>query len=253
MTMKNFKCGLCSVSFRENSSEEILRAMTAAGLKYIEWGSDIHAPPHNTENLTTIAELQEKYGIVCSSYGTYFRIGSTPQSELTEYIRAARILGTDVLRLWCGVKGSASLTPAEREELISCSKDCARLAESEGVVLAMECHTGTYTDTTESILDLMSAVDSPAFRMYWQPNQFRTDVENLVQAKAVAPYTVNIHAFNWVGNDKFPLADATKLWQDYLACFCGDETVLLEFMPDGRIESLAAEADALRKIKGAVL
>lgn len=248
MTIKNFKCGLCSVSFRENTPDEILRAMGGLGLEYIEWGSDVHAPAHDTDNLKRIAELQEKYGIACSSYGTYFRIGQTPQSELAQYISAARILGTNVLRLWCGVMGSASMSAEERVELISCCKDCARLAESEGALLAMECHGWTYTDTTESILDLMNEVDSPAFRMYWQPNQYRTAEENLAQAKAVAPYTVNIHAFNWAGNDKFPLADAIELWREYLACFSGEETVLLEFMPDGSTDSLKAEAEALGQI-----
>ena len=42
--MAVFKPGLCSVSFRENSPEEILQAMADAGLWYIEWGSDVHAP-----------------------------------------------------------------------------------------------------------------------------------------------------------------------------------------------------------------
>ena len=96
--------GLVSVSFRDRAPEEILKEMTCAGLTHIEWGSDVHAPCADTARLREIADLQAAYGITCSSYGTYFRLGKTPLSELCAYIAAAKILGTDTLRLWCGTK-----------------------------------------------------------------------------------------------------------------------------------------------------
>ena len=57
-----------------------------------------------------------------------------------------------------------------------------------------------------------------------------------------------IHVFNWQGKAKYPLAAAADVWQRYLACFPEKIPLLLEFMPDGRIESLAAEAAALRAL-----
>ena len=113
---KRYDLGLVSVSFRKNSPEEILNAASAAGLSFIEWGSDVHAPCHDTERLKEIAALQKEYGIVCSSYGTYFRLGETRIEELETYIQAAKILGTDLLRLWCGVKSGKDMTKEEREE-----------------------------------------------------------------------------------------------------------------------------------------
>ena len=56
-----------------------------------------------------------------------------------------------------------------------------------------------------------------------------------------------IHAFNWEGDSKYPLGSAKEIWREYLGVF-GGGTVLLEFMPDGKIESLAGEAAALKKI-----
>lgn len=38
------KTGSVSISFREHSPDEIIKAAVAAGLKYIEWGADTHAP-----------------------------------------------------------------------------------------------------------------------------------------------------------------------------------------------------------------
>jgi hypothetical protein len=54
--------------------------------------------------------------------------------------------------------------------------------------------------------------------------------------------------FNWSGKEKYPLADATEIWKKYLAELGGYKTLLLEFMPDGSIDSLKREAEALRVI-----
>ena len=78
----SFNLGLCSISFRKNTPQEILTEMKNAGLLYIEWGSDVHAPQKDIKKLTNIANLQKEYNIKCSSYGTYFRIGVTPTEEL---------------------------------------------------------------------------------------------------------------------------------------------------------------------------
>ena len=244
--MAVFKPGLCSVSFRGNSPEEILRAMTDAGLRCIEWGSDVHAPYTDTDKLTHIASLQSEYGIVCSSYGTYFRIGETDTEELYGYIRAAEILGTKLL--WCGAKGSAAFDEAEKKQFFDTCRRVAQIAEECGVTVAMECHQWTYTDTAESIIELMSEVDSPNFRMYWQPNQYRTVEENIHHIEMTKKHVTTVHAFNWDGSEKFTLSESAEVWREYLSRLDGEHHVLLEFMPDDRLESLGAEADALRGI-----
>ncbi len=242
--MKN-RLGLVSVSFRNRTPREILTAMKECGLTHIEWGSDVHCPPGKAEE---IALLQKEYGIVCSSYGTYFYLGSNPISELHSYIEAAKALGTNVLRLWCGNKNSQDYSESEKAELFSECKKAAELAEESGVILCMECHIRSYTNKKESALELMKAIDSPSFRMYWQPNQFRTEEENIAYASLLSLYTVNIHVFNWKETKMYPLNDAKDIWKKYLSCFDDDKTLLLEFMPDGRLETLKTEAEALKEI-----
>lgn len=241
----SYNLGLCSISFRKYMPEEILQAMKAANLSVIEWGSDVHCPP---EIAAEIAALQHRYGITCCSYGTYFRLSVTPICELEQYIKAAKALGTTVLRLWCGDKNSEDYTQSEKNALFAVCKAAAEIAETEGVTVCMECHNNTYTNTCASALELMNAVNSPHFRMYWQPNQYRSEEENFAYAKAIAPYTVNIHVFNWKGKEKYPLCEANSIWREYLSYFTGVKNLLLEFMPDGKLESLAAEAAALKEI-----
>ena len=241
----SFKLGLCSISFRKNTSEEILAAMKTAGLEVIEWGSDVHCPP---EKAKEIAKLQKQYGIRCCSYGTYFKIGVTPTEELEKYIVAAKTLGTNVLRLWCGDKNSEDYAESEKAELFGTCKAAAEIAKAEEVTLCMECHNKTYTNRKESALELMETVNSQNFRMYWQPNQLRSTDENLEYAKLLAPHTQNIHVFNWKASEKYPLNEAQDVWRQYLANFKGNHALLLEFMPDGRIETLKTEAEALKEI-----
>lgn len=250
MKEDNYRLGLVSVSFRQHSPEEILPAVKAAGLSCIEWGSDVHAPCDDTERLREIARLQREYGIACASYGTYFRLGETPLEELEKYIRAAAILGTNILRLWCGRKSGADMTEEARGELLSLCRKAADIARANGVILCMECHRKTFTEVPEDAVMLMEAVHSPHFRMYWQPFQWQSARQNLENAQKIAPYSAHIHVFNWKGDLKLPLAEAVAEWQDYLRALPVPRTLLLEFMPKGTLQELAGEAAALRAIIG---
>lgn len=245
--------GLVSISFRALSPEALITLVKAAKLSCIEWGSDVHAPCTDEAALNKIIRLQAESGIACCSYGTYFRLGQNPLSELPEYIRAAKKLGTHILRLWCGTKGSSDYTPQELEALYGECRRAAALAEAEDVTLCMECHNGTLTDRKEAALALMEAVSSPSFRMYWQPNQHRTPEENCAYAAALAPYITHIHVFNWEGANRYPLAESIDLWKKYLQILGKNHTLLLEFMPDDDPNSLPREADALRAIIGGCL
>ena len=243
-----YKTGLVSISFRSLSVEELVNKVKDAGLEYIEWGSDVHAPKDDIKKLEMIAKLQEETGIKCSSYGTYFRFMKDDPEELRGYIKAAKILGTDILRLWCGTKGSKDMTSEELEDLYKDAEKAAKIAEENGVKLCMECHNDTLTDWKEPALALMQRVNSPAFRMYWQPNQHRSLEENIAYAKMLAPYTEHLHVFNWAGDKRFPLIDGVEIWKTYLKEFSDDKYLLLEFMPDDKIETLPTEANALREI-----
>ncbi|MBQ3508092.1 MAG: TIM barrel protein [Clostridia bacterium] len=248
--MNAYELGLVSVSFRKHTPEEIVKAVKSAGLSCIEWGSDVHAPCRDTGRLQEIARLQEVYGIICSSYGTYFRLGYTPLEELPDYITAAKILGTNILRLWGGTRKGEDMTEEELADFTDTCRKAASMAEEAGVILCLECHIQSITQTPDYGVALMEAVNSPHFRTYWQPFQWLDTEGSLAIGLAYAPYAEHLHVFNWHGSERFPLADAVEDWKRYLAAFTTPRTLLLEFMPDDRIESLSAEADALREIVG---
>ena len=242
------KTGVVSVSFRQLSVDEVIKYAKDAGLSAIEWGSDVHAPYTDKEKLEYIAAAQKESGIVCSSYGTYFKLGEHDVNELYGYVEAAKILGTNILRLWCGNKNYSDLTPEEREFMISECKKAAKIAEECGAIFCMECHNRSFTNTLAGALDLMNTINSPAFRMYWQPSTTAPVEDNIEYAKAIAPYTYNIHVFYYVEGKKNWLKNGIETWEKYLDNFDGDRYLLLEFMPDNSPESLKGEAEALARI-----
>lgn len=253
MAEKKYNLGVVSVSFRPHTPKVIAEAAKEAGLSFIEWGSDVHAPCRELEKLREIVRIQEASGIKCSSYGTYFTLGETPIDELKYYAEAAKILGTDILRLWCGTKCGNKYTSAEREALIGQCVEAAEIAEAEDVTLCMECHLFTFTEVLADAVTLMKTVDSPNFCMYWQPFQTGRSVEeNLEYAEAIAPYSRHIHVYQWKGNERFSLDEGVDEWRRYLEKFTTPRTLLLEFMPDDKLTSLKGEAEALRKIIGEI-
>ncbi len=249
--MNKYNLGVVSVSFRDHTPKEIAEAARDAGLSCIEWGSDIHAPCREVEKIKEIVSVQDAYGIKCSSYGTYFTLGETPIDELKYYIEAAKILGTDILRLWCGTKCGNEYSPEARQALIEESVKAAEIAKGEGATLCMECHPFTFTEILSDTLELMKKVNSPNFGMYWQPFQMKKTVEdNLTYAEAISEYVRHIHVYQWKGELHLSLNEGIGEWQRYLEKFTTPRTLLLEFMPDGKITTLKGEAEALRKITG---
>lgn len=248
MSALKHRIGMASVSFRELSPRQILSASKAAGLDVIEWGSDVHAPATDIEAIKNIVELQNEFGISSSSYGTYFRIGTNTAEELCDYIAAAKMLGTNILRVWCGGKPEVNIEGEAREAFIAECQNLARVAEENGVVLCMECHKNTFTEKLSNTLELMERVNSKSFLMYWQPFLNLTIEENLEYAEKISEYTVHIHAFNIKEKVRYSLADGIEEWKSYVSKFTPPHTLLLEFLPHNDINELKDEADALRKI-----
>lgn len=245
-----YRAGLVSITYRQLSHREVIDLAADAGLDCIEWGSDIHAPVGDAARLADIASYSRERGIQCCSYGTYFRLGLHPLDDLRTYIEAARTLGTRVLRIWAGNKNYTDMTDSERTALIDEARRAAALAEREGVTLCFEWHAETMTNCLEGALSLMEQVDSPALRLYWQPSQYRSFEQNLAEAKRIAPYTVNLHVFQWElvpGTIvRHPLADGRKAWTQYLSCFDGTQNALLEFVPDDDPALLTREVATLK-------
>ena len=252
--------GLVSISFRSLPATEVIALAKGAGLDCIEWGSDIHAPPPvasasdfaaRREILQSIAKTTRDSGLKVSSYGTYFRLGTTPVEEFQAYIDAAAILGTRIIRVWAGTKSYSEMSGADFAILADAASNVAEMAAAAGATVCLECHPNTATDCLEGTRRLLCAVASPALAMYWQPNQYHDLEWNTEYLRWIAPVVKVAHVFNWKSDEggavtRLPLRDGVDTWRKYLEELPRDIPLLLEFMPNNHPDELAAEAAVLR-------
>jgi 3-dehydroshikimate dehydratase len=100
------RVGLCSVTLRALSAEEVVDTAVRAGLHRIEWGADVHAPPVDTDRLRAVREISLERGMVVSSYGSYWRAGTHPDSDAQAVVKAAEAIGAPRIRIWAGQVGT---------------------------------------------------------------------------------------------------------------------------------------------------
>jgi 3-dehydroshikimate dehydratase len=231
--------GLCSVTLRALSIEDVAGAAAAAGLEAIEWGADVHVPPGDL----AAARRARDAGPAVASYGSYFRAGD-PLDEFERVLDTARALGAPRVRIWAGRVGSAQATAGQRAAVAEGVRAAAELAGE--IEVALEFHGGTLTDDPASAVALLEAAGGA--RTYWQPPQGAPDDVALAGLRAVAPWLSAVHVFSWWPRDeRRPLAARSALWREALA-LAGDVDALLEFVPGDDPAVLAREAATLRAL-----
>lgn len=246
-----YRTGLASIAFRHLSVEDVIAAAKNAGLSYIEWGSDIHAPCTDLENIRRVRRLTEEAGLACSSYGAYFNIVKDAPEDIRGYIAAAKELGVSTIRIWCSGH-PYELTAEEIEKRYDACREIAKIAEKEGVMICAECHSGNLTHDLASSLAFMEAVNSPNFRMYWQPCELLTTEENIAFAKATAPYVTNVHVYYYVNKTHTPLSEGKEGWTEYIRALGTERLFILEHLPEHNEAYLPRQADTLRHILNSI-
>ena len=248
--------GLVSVSFRALTCEEIITLAKQNGLRVIESGADVHVPVGDTGRARDVYEKTAAAGLTVAAYGSYYRLGQCPtrerqQEEFSKVLTNAKLLHTDTVRIWAGSKGSAEYTESEKQKLVREAALLADEAKQAGVRLCLECHPHTLTDEKDAAVALMRSIDRENVSMYWQPNQYKSHEANRLYLQAILPWLVNLHIFNWHGEEKQPLTLAKEEWKTYFDLVRSDgkrHCCLLEFMPDGKKESLPQEAATLKSL-----
>lgn len=244
--MMENKAGLVSISFRKHTPQELAAEAARCGLGMIEWGGDVHAPAGDVVVAEAVKNFTQNAGLQCPTYGSYFRLGAMPEGEEAKVAASAKTLGSNIIRVWGGVKGSAELTEDEYKALVAAARKTCR--ELKDFTVALECHMNTVTDDYNYSLRFLNDVAEDNLAMYWQPHQFKTTEYNLQAAKALAPFVKNVHVFHWRERNRYPLAGEVDLWKRYAEIIGTDVPYMLEFMPDDRLETLEAEAKALLEI-----
>lgn len=242
------KTGLFSVTFRPYTKEKIVDLTAEAGIDSLLWGGDVHVRHGDLKAAEDARALCRAQGIDTEVYGSYYHVDGNGFDAVTA---TARELGSGVIRVWAGKKGSADTTEEERAALVSQLRRDAEIAKKLGMTLAFEYHGGTLTDNAESALRLIEDAACDNVRLHWQPNQYRDFDFNVKALRRVAPYVDAVHVFAWIGNDKFPLSTQEKEWRHYfdiLGEYGKCSLAAMEFVPIECREDLLRDAETLHCI-----
>lgn len=245
------KVGICSITFRNLSCEQLIEEVKKVGLDAIEWGSDVHVLPNDIERAREVGDLTRAAGLEVSSYGSYYRVGIENEFSFEEVLASAVALGAKHIRVWAGRLGSLDVNQDYFEAVVLDSKRIAKLAKEKGIVVSYEYHGKTLTDTVESALRLLEEVNSSNMQLYWQPAVGLKIDERIANIKAVEKYLTNVHVFNWQQIKRLPLKEGKDEWLRYLKEIdlstnpIEPRYFLLEFVKEDSLKQFYEDAKAL--------
>ena len=241
--------GICSVTFRKKTPEEIIDLCVKNNLSAIEWGGDIHVPHGNTEEAKRVGELTRSAGLKTPSYGSYYRCNGADFEPVSASCEA---LGARVIRVWAGNKDGEEFSLPEYEALVKCVREAASVAKTRGQIIAFEHHYGTYCNTAENAVKLIEDVNMDNVRSYWQPaywfkNRVGQEAEDERAISVLKKYIVGVHVYNWLGREKLPLLGGAAQWSKF-SSLIGDSNYYLEFVKGDSDEQFEQDAKTLLEI-----
>jgi sugar phosphate isomerase/epimerase len=242
--------GLVSITFRQLPAEQIVTLAAESGLASIEWGGDVHVPHGDVSRARQVRRITADAGLTISAYGSYYRAGVNQGQGLSigPVVETAVELGAPVVRVWAGVAGSRATDDASRRAVVD---DLARACDEASRLklgVALEFHADTLTDTAESAVALVRAVDKPNLTSFWQPPNGMGAAEALRGLQLLLPHLGNLHVFHWWPDrhHRLPLADGADRWRHYLSAAGASAAeachASLEFVAGDDVEAFRRDA-----------
>lgn len=258
------KTGLCSISLRELTPEQIIKLVKQSGLDAIEWASNCHVPEGDITTAQKVARLTHDAGLEVSSYGSYYKV-LAPDGNIepfAPFLESAQALETDTIRIWAGHHPSDAISEPLREKLITNLREAAESAQKVGIRLGLEFHANTLADSNYATEKLLDTVNHPNLYTYWQPVYWLTDPAYRMDGlKRLANRVLNMHVFYWQfrpgagtwaeSTDRRPLEEASNDWQNYFNVPMDSSYThyaLMEFVRDDSAEQFLRDASTLKEI-----
>lgn len=260
------RAGIATIALRRYDVFHALDLAAEAGFEGVElWGKPPHTPEEfDEDHLKRIRDRARSNGLVVHMFGSYARPGLPDFEQKSEdAVRAARVLGARRIRVWAGSKEPAEADDEMWEMVCGSLREFALKAESEGITLAAETHSGTLAATPGGCLRLLEQVGAPNLKLNFQVVDPRNpDLDRTVEL--IGDHVVNVHAQNYrpsaIDKDKMEISCISEGVIDYERLaellsrrgftgfieveFLKGEHVSEEIM----LESLSRDAAFLRKI-----
>ncbi len=188
--MNSIELGLCSVTFRKKSIEEVVETARKAGVGYIEWGGDIHVK--SVEDACKVKSLCDNAEIKISSYGSYFNSADYDEEQWKEICEIASVMCATSIRIWLGKKDSEETTDSEYNTLLSNTKKMCDIAEKYSLLVCPECHDNTFNNNTYAFLRMKNDLQKDNFKTYFQSRYCRMEYD-LDRIERTYDFIENVH------------------------------------------------------------
>lgn len=243
------KIGFTTVTFRDLNREEICKIADENDIRFIEWGGDIHLKSADEIAENEVVSLSKKYNLTSLSYGSYYRVGSVDYDEWDKIVNTASAVGAKIIRVWLGSKSSVDVSENEFNQLVAETKRLAEIADKKGITVAFEFHKGTYNDNGKSSVKFFEAVNRDNVKTYWQPMSNGHDEENL---KAVLPYLITVHVFEWnEAGKRYSLCHGKRKWQNFISIINNanaNVNYIMEFVKHDSPRRFSKDLKTLKKL-----
>lgn len=240
--------GLCSVTLRQASVQEVVAITADAGLAGIEWGTDVHVVDEATAEEAALASADA--GLAVLSLGSYYRLGSG--GDFVALAALAERAGAPRIRVWAGSVASADSAPGDLRAVVEDARRVSDVAGERGLSVALEYHGGTLTDTAEGTVKLLEAIGRENVGTYWQPAVGHSDRDALASLRQVLPFLMGVHCFSWWPlTERLPLDARADLWESVAAVLHEDSLqldLMLEFVQEDLPEHVLRDADFLNQV-----
>ncbi len=244
------KIGMTSLTLRNESVENVIKYVSAAGLSGIEWGvSNLHMPLCDKAQAEKIKKLSAENGIEIFSLGSYCRM--LEKEDCDKAVETAAMLSAPIIRVWAGKTKWEETDNETIKKIISNTIYMSNIATEKGIKIGFEYHTDTLTEGVDNAINFMEIVADKNVGLYWQPSGNISPEENLESFKKVKPYLIgNLHVHNHNSVDGYqPLSeieDNLKLYYEDVKT--SDYKLMIEFVKDATVENLIADVKVLKGI-----
>ena len=247
------KLGVTSLTFKQNTPEEIVEIVKGSSAVGIEWGeNENHAPLGDLPRADEIKELTLSNGLEVFSFGSYYKLGE-PIEKFERTLQTALSLDSPVIRIWAGGKSPNILLESDFDDYVSQAKIIGDIAKENNISVCFEYHNNTLTENANSAKRLMDAVNHPNVGLYWQPNFDYDFAENLAGLKSIVGHvTKNIHINNHSADAGYKslseIKDDLNGYFKVISQQNRDFNIIVEFVKGGAVQNFCDDLKVLKKV-----
>ncbi|MFO7945696.1 MAG: sugar phosphate isomerase/epimerase family protein [Armatimonadota bacterium] len=213
------KVGICSIIWKDRMDIfDVIDTAQRVGAEGIEvWGQAPHIPdPQDLQHVSEVAEAMKEAGLSAPQYGSYARVGSDDFFEaLAADLVVAQKLNSPAMRIWAGSQDSEDTTVEQWEHLIADLREACEIVADRGVVLTLERHANTATNTLWGCQRIIDEVAHDGLKINFQTASPATS-RIVEEIRILQPHILNVHAQNSTnterGREGRSLADGDVDW-----------------------------------------